>query len=214
MPRPKRQCAYCGRSPESRDHVPPRNLFPNPPPDNLITVPSCINCNSGFKLDDDYFWQRISNRVEGHDQPSQADAASRAIRHLSHDNSVRNRTRFVGDVGILRADDGLEQMVYEVDLRRTERTVARIVQGLWFHVNGEPLPADYVASAKDLEMLPPSAIEEILAPLAEQPANHVGDVFAYKFLAAADNQYCSMWSLSFYNSSFYFGMTRSRDLRD
>jgi hypothetical protein len=211
MPRPKRQCAYCGGVPGSRDHIPPRNLFPNPPPDNLITVPSCISCNSGFKLDDDYFWQRISGRIEGDDQPSQCDAASRAIRHLSHANSAGNQTRFVRDVRIFQSDDGHEEMVYEVDRQRTERTVARIVQGLWFHVNKEPLPAEYVASARDLEMLPQSAVKEILAPLDPQPENHVGEVFAYKFLAATDDQYGSLWSLSFYNSSFYFGMTRTRE---
>lgn len=39
----------------SDDHVPPRGFFPDHPltPENLFTVPCCIECNSKFKLDDE-----------------------------------------------------------------------------------------------------------------------------------------------------------------
>lgn len=51
-----KKCIYCrSRKANSRDHVPPKNLFPIPRPANLITVPSCVECNRFFKKDEDYF---------------------------------------------------------------------------------------------------------------------------------------------------------------
>jgi len=49
------QCAYCGSFPESRDHVPSKILLDKPYPDNLPVVVSCMACNNGFSLDEEYF---------------------------------------------------------------------------------------------------------------------------------------------------------------
>ena len=49
-------CIYCQTNPkETNDHVPPKGLFREPRPSNLITVPACLKCNNGFSGDDDYF---------------------------------------------------------------------------------------------------------------------------------------------------------------
>src|SRR5713226_1536877 len=37
----------------TRDHIPPKNLFPDPKPSNLITVSCCATCNSKFSKDDE-----------------------------------------------------------------------------------------------------------------------------------------------------------------
>ncbi|MGV8946480.1 MAG: hypothetical protein ACOH1N_08635 [Lutibacter sp.] len=49
------QCAYCGEFPDTRDHVPSKILLEKPFPENLPVVPSCLNCNNGFSLDEEYF---------------------------------------------------------------------------------------------------------------------------------------------------------------
>ncbi len=49
------QCAFCGSFPENRDHVPSKILLDKPYPENLPVVPSCIECNNGFSLDEVYF---------------------------------------------------------------------------------------------------------------------------------------------------------------
>ncbi len=49
------QCAYCGEYPETRDHVPSKILLEKPFPENLPVVPSCLKCNNGFSLDEEYF---------------------------------------------------------------------------------------------------------------------------------------------------------------
>ena len=47
-------CVYCGAPATSRDHVPPRFLLEKPLPRNLLTVPSCSDCNQSFSLDEQY----------------------------------------------------------------------------------------------------------------------------------------------------------------
>lgn len=47
-------CAYCGGSPESRDHVPSLVFIDDPPPDNLPVVDACNQCNQRFSLHEEY----------------------------------------------------------------------------------------------------------------------------------------------------------------
>jgi len=47
-------CAYCGRKPNTRDHVPSKALLDDPMPDNLPVVPACKRCNQKFSLDEEY----------------------------------------------------------------------------------------------------------------------------------------------------------------
>lgn len=49
-------CYMCGSNINlTRDHIPPDGFFPNPKPQDLITVSCCNNCNNSFKLDDEAF---------------------------------------------------------------------------------------------------------------------------------------------------------------
>ena len=47
-------CIYCGeREATERDHIPPKCFFPEPLPNDLITVPSCSVCNREYgKIDE------------------------------------------------------------------------------------------------------------------------------------------------------------------
>ena len=48
-------CVYCGEPASTKDHVPPKLLMERPLPVNLRTVPSCLRCNHGASLDEQYF---------------------------------------------------------------------------------------------------------------------------------------------------------------
>ncbi|WP_299250396.1 hypothetical protein [uncultured Cytophaga sp.] len=49
-------CLYCGiREPDTNDHVPSKILLDRPFPDHLHMVRSCLECNNGFSLDEQYF---------------------------------------------------------------------------------------------------------------------------------------------------------------
>src|SRR2546427_13092357 len=57
-------CYLC-RSTENltSDHLPPKNLFPEPRPSNLITVPCCRICNERFSKIDEQFRVFVSTPV-------------------------------------------------------------------------------------------------------------------------------------------------------
>ena len=52
-------CYVCGvpltSENRTRDHVPPKGIFPRPLPEKLITVPCCRNCNQVQSKDEDFF---------------------------------------------------------------------------------------------------------------------------------------------------------------
>jgi hypothetical protein len=53
-------CALCGIRPATtRGHVPSKSLFPQPRPDDLITVLACVGCNQGTQKEDEYFRKNV-----------------------------------------------------------------------------------------------------------------------------------------------------------
>tara|TARA_R110000850_G_scaffold83838_3_gene179908 strand:+ start:699 stop:1409 length:711 start_codon:yes stop_codon:yes gene_type:complete len=50
-----KSCFLCGSEGDiTREHIPPKCLFPKPRPNNLLTVPCCFNCNNTASQDDEY----------------------------------------------------------------------------------------------------------------------------------------------------------------
>jgi hypothetical protein len=73
-------CVFCGSETcLTKDHVPPKSLFPKPRPDNLITVYSCDNCNLGTAKDDEYFRLMTTIREDALNHP----AANRILQRRS-----------------------------------------------------------------------------------------------------------------------------------
>src|SRR5437588_11603702 len=56
-PKPQTELCYlCRRpNPETRDHIPPKGIFEEPRPPNLISVPCCEQCRQGQHDDDEFF---------------------------------------------------------------------------------------------------------------------------------------------------------------
>ena len=49
-------CYLCEQpNPDTRDHIPPRGIFPKMPKGQLITVPAHEGCNNRFSRDDELF---------------------------------------------------------------------------------------------------------------------------------------------------------------
>jgi hypothetical protein len=62
----KQECYLCGKKASqtaegtlTREHLPPKNLFPSPRP-RLFTVPCCLACNNQAHNDDEYFRVAVS----------------------------------------------------------------------------------------------------------------------------------------------------------
>ena len=172
-------CVYCGSTDDpTRDHVPPRAVFPKPRPTNLVTVPACRACNSSAAADDEYF---------------------AAVLRLAARAPVPDPAPPL-PLGFGRA------LGPGVDLPRVHRVVARVVRGLYFRETGrrfprtEPLDVHCNAS---LVGCPPGLLAhlraEILGPLLTWPAKRVGDrVFEYRSWHSPDRPFGSAWQLTFF----------------
>src|SRR4051812_6886992 len=72
-PRKKKQCrpcAYCASGiGTTNDHIPPKNLFPNPKPSDLITAPCCEGCRRPTAKDDEYFRLKVGMSDAAKDHP-------------------------------------------------------------------------------------------------------------------------------------------------
>lgn len=62
-------CAFCGGKTETRDHCPSRVFLDEPYPQNLPVVFACLDCNSSFSEDEEYFACLVSCVIAGTTAP-------------------------------------------------------------------------------------------------------------------------------------------------
>ncbi len=172
-------CTYCGTTGSlTRDHLPARSLFKKPRPSSLITVPSCLPCN----------------------------AFLRGVREV---NLFSKAGIYMGRAG-----------TYHVDLQRLNSVANRIVKGLFFHHYKKHLPFGRSVDMRAIEGFAESdvVIKDQLHKWAEQlkqnsPAEIGRGVFKYWHRLADANsdgstdEFASVWLLTFFESSYFFGIT-------
>lgn len=213
------ECAYCGRvGPLTADHVPPRNLFPQPRPSDLITVPCCKRCNKRFEMDDEYLRLVTAMRSDTGDHSDAREPLRAAMRSLYKPEKEGFRNAFLQGVKFvnLQTQAGIYlggSIAYEVDLDRLNRTADRIVRGLFFHHREERLPDDARVKALCLEYIQSDretlqTLEETLSHLQKQPLITKGKgAFRYQFFLLDDAPNSSVWLFSFYEKVHFFGLT-------
>lgn len=215
-PRIVDQCAFCGMvKPITRDHVPPRNLFPKPRSSNLITVPSCEDCRAGWSDDDEYFrLHAISSRASSNasaqeivrkiadslGKPAKAGYARMIAKSLCEASVYTPGGLFLGHAPALKIDD-----------KRFGRVMRRIITGLFFEERRRPLPSTHEAKGYVCEADFPDPILCILENSGAEfcPVKEVQrDVFEYSFLSFEEDRDTTLWIGSFYESIRFFGATR------
>jgi hypothetical protein len=60
-------CYWCGEAATSREHVPPKGLFPQGKNNQLITVPSCEKHNEALSDVDEKFRVFVQGGASSHD---------------------------------------------------------------------------------------------------------------------------------------------------
>ena len=208
-------CIYCAKQPgTTRDHIPPRGVFPEPRSSDLITVPACADCHDGFKLDDEYFIQRLMLRRDvGTD--SRADSLLEKIQRAWQRLEGRGLTDdLVQSLGMieLRSQTGLtvgRAPAYHVDLVRVRRTLSRCVRALFWHDVGERLPNEVEVHVEPWEELAPEDQEEYRRIIRGAEVRAIGDrLFQYVRVTATDEPYATMWVLEFWGVADFIALTR------
>lgn len=214
------QCVYCGIiGTVTKDHVPPKCLFPLDTRVNLMTVAACPTCHGSFKLDDEYFKLVIGIRD---DLPSSVsanflrDQTRRTIKSPGADG-LRSAILAATKTYTVRTADGRiasSRLGMRVDATRVIRTCERIVRALYSKFFGAVLPATHEVGAvlldlqKDNSAFMSEDIQECLSIMKEggthKKYNDVLEVFAAKTI---DDEYSSMWLIRIYEAFVFIGYT-------
>jgi hypothetical protein len=200
MKRLKQQCVYCGATGKlTSDHIPPKNLFPQPRPANFVTVPCCLACNNGFASEDEYFRTMIACAEECAGHPEAEKLWKKILRQL-------HRTGDSAIPELIRQSFGSTADVTEIQIKRAElriaRTLKRIVRGLYFADTGVPLPLSWEIRANLSPAFPgDDGLSEAIGAFEAIPGwwgRDIGNgVFRYRMVA---EQAGILWLLIFYDS--------------
>ena len=115
------QCAYCGEYPDTRDHVPSKILLEKPFPENIPVVPSCLKCNNGFSLDEEYFACLIECIISG---TTDLDKLSREsiVKILKRKSKLKARldSSFISENG---------ESYFKIEPERIENVILKLAYG-------------------------------------------------------------------------------------
>ncbi len=140
----QRSCVYCGTNQNlTREHVVARCFFPEqlPPNTQLVTVPSCMSCNGGISIDEEYVRATFCSML--------CCGSSPAVQQTTlHRNLINNRSLVsilveATELVPIYAPDGNYAFHWPSltpDWSRVERVVRKIIRGLYYHETRQPLP--------------------------------------------------------------------------
>ena len=209
-PKAVNECAFCGKpSPTTRDHIPPKNLFPIPRAADLITVPCCEECRLGWSADDEYFRlvvisaceglrdervERVNETVIRSLQRPKAEGFAQYVRQTLSDLEIVSKGGiYLGNVGGMA-----------VDHKRVCRVAGRITRGLFWHEKRYPLPDGYEVKS----CVGPADFGKILDELGSIPyADHrtvADNAFSYTFCHTDQDPNSMVWLYLLYDL-FPFG---------
>jgi len=116
-------CVYCGKHPDTRDHVPSKVLLDEPYPSNLSVVDACLQCNSSFSLDEQYLACLIECVIQGTSESSNLER-SKVKRILNENVSLRKKLAASESTN----EDG--QTLWEPEKERIRNTILKLARGL------------------------------------------------------------------------------------
>jgi len=205
-------CAYCGAaSPTTRDHVPPKGIFPAPRPNDLITVPCCSYCNRAASENDEVFRAYLSLHV-GFDTPStQRLWEQTALSRIRRRRGLRDHIVSKSEPVLLTTPGGVihghaYRLRWDSDVH--DKTIERLIRGLYFHHYQEVLGPRVHISTHWFRSL----TQDILDATRDCEQRSVGnDQFVYRFGRAIDGQLHSIWLFEFHSRHWAGGETTPVD---
>jgi hypothetical protein len=200
-------CAICGeRDGTTRDHVPPKAIFPKPRPNNLITVPACLECNNGASDNDDLFKVFLSLQAAGNNEIARRLFQEKTVRTLKRNQSLlalileeAKELQIINNQGNIETRTGVlwNSAAHDAVMERT-------IRGLYFHHSGSPIPIDTNLAVQWLHGVP----EEILPSLHLFNEVVLGDnQVTYKYIIYGDDPRHSLWLFDFYGAHWASGHT-------
>jgi hypothetical protein len=201
-------CIYCGNKPGiTKDHVPPKNLFPKPRPTNMVTVPCCDECQNKYKKDEDVFVAWINFGPAGVTKQGKALWDQKLKRTYKKDLGVKKviansfkQINLVTPGGIYLG----KKLVVLIDQKRLTNVLKKIIRGLfWVEYKvrlPDKIPINIIGIRKN-----DSRINEII-PFTQQASTFWENVFEYRHVWLDRESFESLWALSFYRQNYFIAI--------
>jgi hypothetical protein len=198
-------CVYCGNKPgTTKDHVPPKKLFPEPRPTNTVTVPCCEECQKKYKKDEDVFAAWINFGPAGASKVGKALWNQKLRRTYKKDYGVRKviadsfrQISLVTPGGIYLG----KKLAIKIDRRRLINVLKKIILGLFYVEYRERLPEevpiDIIGVAGNDQR-----IEEVIKVTQEATVSWE-NIFEYRHTRLDQNSFESLWIMSFYRRNYF-----------
>lgn len=195
-------CIYCGKPANSKDHIPSKCILEKPYPNNLKTVPCCIDCNFSFSNDEQYFLILLS--------------------YISSNSMISDRLKPDGLIGKTlrtmpelqkRLDNALQRdeegnNVIEPEMGRVKMVIKKTSLGLYYNRYKRIIPFNLIDK---IEACPYEHIPNkiFIATFTERFNRKKWkcvqkNVFEYIFVNHPENKNSVLCIMNFYNSLWGF----------
>lgn len=210
----QKNCIYCGTNKDMTvEHIPPKALFPEPRPSNMLTVPCCKKCNESFSLDDEYFRTVLVNcaSVHPYDQNVQA-VNKKLLRSMKRQEAAAMSNSILRSIQIVDviSPGGIylgRNPAMQVNGNRVGRVTDKITQGLFYIIQGYSMPDEYeVTSAfKDTTLSIPNELIDEYGKFWEKPITIGNNIFNYTYAKCYDDPNIMIIIYWFYNKLWLVG---------
>ncbi len=187
------ECPFCGKwGVITDDHIPPKSLFPNPRPSNLITVPACKECNIGSSRDDEIFRTIMALDIRFPSSATQiTENAFRGLKRAKY--SILIEAIKTAQPVELQSQGGLfiaDAQEMSIDARSMFRVLTKIIRGLIYHHTGKydrRYGMESVDISNDQSFIEKSD-PDIMDKLFHKPNFYgdIGNVFSYRGFNVGD----------------------------
>ena len=140
-------CYWCGAPATSREHAPPRCIFPSPKDvlgevryrDNLITVPSCDTHNLQKSREDEYLMVVMALHADNN-EVGVLQGTSKAGRALQRSKGLQRTVLGKAKQISLVSSTGAaqESATIEIDAKRLQKAYEHIARALYYHHKQKP----------------------------------------------------------------------------
>lgn len=200
-------CIYCGKNEANeRDHIPPKSFFPEPRPSNLITVPSCSECNREFGKIDEIVRNLLTSIDSTEIHPAVVEQlANKRNRSLDRAGGVHSFKYFLDNISLIDrySEEGIylgKHPAFELNTNVVDNFMERMGRGLLFHYCGIRF-GDYKFNwklsppTKTFYSMPQNLKKFILNGKMETFGDKVFSLAAYTY----PEKIQSLWLLRFYD---------------
>ena len=209
----EKSCIYCGSNEDMTvDHIPPKALFPEPRPSNMLTVPCCKKCNESFSKDDEYFRTILVSCASVSSDPNAQAVNEKLLRSMSRPQAAAMASSIRKSLHVVdvRSHGGIylgRSPAMEVNTGRINRVTDRIARGLFYIKHDYPVPMGYEVKCvfKDDALSMPKEFIDPWRGFWKQPVTIGGNVFNYSYALCVDDPNGMLFVYWFYGKLYFYG---------